>query len=220
MGNTSTHFDETMQKQVFGPINYLDNKCYIISKENYKHSSDKILGKLNCVRKYYLISNETYKLYINEQQQSTPELQCMQPQVFGPINYQNKEIYALSCSMKVNMGFVYIDDDYYVISEEAYREYLLKNNQIKKQQLQQFMQQLVRPINYNNTECYGISKENYGYILEIIPAIKKTELMVNEVCYIISKEKYDVYLNMQNEQIRKLLRKVVLEKPYKVWRVT
>ncbi|CAB5110117.1 unnamed protein product [Rhizophagus irregularis] len=215
-GNTSTHFDETMQKQVLGPINYLDKKCYIINKENYKHSSDKILGQLNCVRKYYLISNETYKqYYINDQQQNTSDLQCMQPQVFGPINHQNKEIYALSCPMKVKdriIGYVYIDDVYYAISDEAHEEYLLKNNQKKKQQLQQFMQQLVRPINYNNTVCCGISKENYEYILEIIPAIEKTKLIVNEVRYIISKRKYDVYLNKQNEQIRKLLQKVVLEK--------
>jgi hypothetical protein len=225
LGNTNTHSDETMQKQVLGPINYLDKKCYIISKENYKHlsvSSDKILGKLNCVRGYYLISKETYKLIINDQQQSTPNLQCMQSQVFGPINYQNKEIYALtsSCSIKVSkdkiLGCVPIDDVYYAISEAAYEEYLLKNDQKKKQQLQQFMQQLVRPINYNNTECYGISKENYEYILEIIPAIKKINLMVNEVCYIISKKRYDGYLNTQNEQTRKLLQKVVLEqKPYK-----
>ncbi|GET51939.1 hypothetical protein GLOIN_2v1702277 [Rhizophagus irregularis DAOM 181602=DAOM 197198] len=207
-----------MQKQVLGPIKYLDKKCYIISQENYKHSSDKILGKLNCVRRYYLISNETFKLYINDQQQSTSDLQCMQTQVFGPINYQNKEIYALSSSIKVKdrvMGYVYIDDVYYAISEEAYGEYLLKNDQKIKQQLQQFMQQLVRPINYNNTEFYGISKENYEYILEIIPAIKKTKLVVNEVYYIISKKRYDKYLNMQNEQIRKLLQKIVSEKLYK-----
>ncbi|PKY60896.1 hypothetical protein RhiirA4_485162, partial [Rhizophagus irregularis] len=218
MGNASTHIDETMQKQVLGPINYLDKKCYIISKENYKHSSDKILGKLNNVSGYSLISKETYKIYINDQQQSTSNLQCMQPQVFGPINYQNKEIYVLSSSIKVSkdrtMGYVPIDDVYCAISEEAYEEYL-KNNQKKKQQLQQFMQQLVRPINYNDTKCYGISKENYEYILEIIPAIKKSKLIVNEVCYIINKKKYDAYLNKQSEQIRKLLRKVVSEKLYK-----
>ncbi|CAB5392057.1 unnamed protein product [Rhizophagus irregularis] len=197
---------------ILGPISYLDKKCYIISKENFKHSSDKILGRLNSVRRYYLISNETYKQYIKDQQQSTSDLQCMQPQVFGPINYQNKEIYAISCSMKVKdniMGYVNIDDVYYAISEEAHEEYLLKNNQKKKQQLQQFMQQLVRPINYNNKEYNGISKENYEYILEIIPAIKKTKLMYSEVCYIISKKEYDMYLNRQNEQIRRLLRKVV-----------
>jgi hypothetical protein len=50
MGNTNAHYDETMQKQVLGPINYSYKKCYMISKENYKHfskSSDKILGQLS-----------------------------------------------------------------------------------------------------------------------------------------------------------------------------
>ncbi|GBB93258.1 hypothetical protein RclHR1_02140011 [Rhizophagus clarus] len=204
-----------MQEQVLGPILYSGKKCYIINKENYKHfskSSDKTLGKLNCERKYHLISNTTYKNFINDQQRSASNLH-IQPQIFGPINYQNKVIYALSCPIKVFkekiIGYVYISDVYYVISEE---EYLLNNDQKKMQQLQQFMQQLVRPINYyNNTEGYGISKENYEFILEIIPAIKKTKLIVNEVCYIISKKKYDSYLNMQNEHIRKLLRKIVLE---------
>ena len=54
---------ELMQRQVLGPVNYSDKKCYIISKENYEYflkSSDKqIIGRLKGEGMYYVISKET-----------------------------------------------------------------------------------------------------------------------------------------------------------------
>src|ERR1051325_4581950 len=141
MGNRGAHSDELMQSQVLVPINYLNQKCYIISKESYdfiKPSDKQIIGRLKSEETCYVISKETYK-YLRNEQQNTSSLQLMQ-QVLGPINYQKSEIYVIGEALQKKVknrirGEIKINEEYYVISEETYKEHLSQNDQKKKQQL-------------------------------------------------------------------------------------
>src|SRR5947209_2855947 len=95
MGFKSAHSNQLIQSQVLGPVNYLNKKCYIVSKDEYflKPSDKQIVGRLNHEATYYMIGKETYKS-LNDQQQNTSNLQLMQ-QVLGPIYLQKSEIYVI-----------------------------------------------------------------------------------------------------------------------------
>ena len=208
-----------MQGRVLGPINYLNKRCYIISKENYEHflksSDEPVVGQLSSEEEYYETDKETYNRLQNEQQRSTSNAGH---HFLSPINYQDNEIYAIGEVLALEkipknkiMGRMYLYEEYYAINEEAYKNYLSKNDQLRR-----FMQRLVRPINHDDTECYVINnKENYKYIQEIIHNRRQIKLVIDDVYYVIGKPEYDKYLHMQNDQIRKLLRQLVRQKVYK-----